>query len=68
MERIKKFFWDDKATAEATSTVIMVAAVGILLAAGLGLYYGGIQGFFTDTATQFEGLPGQFQMPAGAGS
>ena len=39
MERIKRFFWDEAATAEATSTVIMIAAVGILLAAGLIVWY-----------------------------
>ncbi len=49
MERIKRFLLDDTATAEATSTVIMIAGVGLLLAAALGLYYGAIQTFFTQS-------------------
>ena len=51
MERIKRFLLDDTATAEATSTVIMVACVGLLLSAGLVLYYGAIGGFFTSIST-----------------
>lgn len=35
MNSIKRFFRDETATAEATSTVIMIAAVGVLLAARL---------------------------------
>jgi hypothetical protein len=46
MERIKRFFRDDAATAEATSTVLMVAAVAILLAGALGVYYNAFSGFF----------------------
>lgn len=46
MERIKRFLLDDTATAEASSTVIMIAAVGVLLAAGLAAYYTGLNGFF----------------------
>lgn len=42
MKRIKKFLLDDSGTAEATSTVIMIAAVGILLATGLIAWYGHI--------------------------
>ena len=41
MERIKRFLLDETATAEATSTVVMIAAVGVLLACGLGIWYGG---------------------------
>ena len=67
MERIKRFFMDDSATAEATSTVVMIAAVGLLLAAGLTIWYGGIEQFFTDASTQVERggtgwpIPGQAQ-------
>lgn len=46
MERIKRFFIDDAATAELTSTVIMIAAVGILLAAALAVWYGNVNSFF----------------------
>jgi hypothetical protein len=58
MERIKRFFLDDAATAEATSTVIMIAAVGILLGTAISLYYAGITTFFTDAGGQF-GTAGQ---------
>ena len=54
MERIKRFFRDEAATAEATSTVIMIAAVGLLLAAGLGIWYGGITQFFTDAGASVD--------------
>ncbi len=54
MERIKRFFLDDTATAEATSTVIMIAAVGILLGGALATYYGHISGFFGSAGTQME--------------
>ena len=65
MERIKRFLVDDSATAEATSTVIMIAAVGILLAAGLTAWYGGIQGFFDQKATEIQDV-GTFDMPGGS--
>lgn len=64
MERIKRFFLDDSATAEATSTVIMIAAVGILLAAGLTIWYGGITQFFSDKADDIKNV-GTFNMPSG---
>ena len=47
MERIKRFLLDESATAEATSTVIMIAAVGTLLAAGLYVWYTGMTTAFT---------------------
>ncbi len=55
MERIKKFLLDDSGTAEATSSVVLIAAVGILLGAALVLYYGGINTFFTDAQTMSTG-------------
>jgi Flp pilus assembly pilin Flp len=54
MERIKKFLLDESGTAEASSTVIMVAAVGILLGLGMATYYGAINGFFNSTQTTME--------------
>ena len=69
MERIKRFFRDEAATAEATSTVIMIAAVGLLLAAGLGIWYTGISTFFGDASTQIERGGTAWPLPgAGAGS
>ena len=47
LERIKKLWKDDSGTAEATSSVVLIAAVGILLGAGMLLYYGGINDFYT---------------------
>ena len=46
MERIKRFLMDESATAEATSTVLMIAAAGILLAGALAAWYSNIGGFF----------------------
>ena len=66
MERIKRFFVDERATAEATSTVIMIAAVGILLAAGLIAWYGNLQGFFNTAGGGLQAAAGQFQMPTGS--
>ena len=51
LERIKRFWKDDSGTAEATSSVVLIAAVGILLGAGMLLYYGGINDFFTSSQT-----------------
>ena len=67
MERIKRFFRDETATAEATSTVIMIAAVGLLLAAGLTIWYTGISTFFTNASTQIENGSTGWPLP-GAGS
>lgn len=64
MERIKRFFSDDTATAEATSTVIMIAAVGILLGAGIKLYYDGITGFFTGAGTNFATADNGWTIPS----
>ena len=47
MERIKRFFLDEAATAEATSTVIMIAGVGVMLAAAIVAWYTSLNGFFT---------------------
>ncbi len=55
MERIKRFLLDDTATAEATSSVIMIACVGLLMSAALVLYYGGIKTFFNDIAATIAG-------------
>jgi hypothetical protein len=58
MKGLRKFFRDEAATAEATSTVIMIAAVGILLAAGLIAWYGGVQSAFTTAGKQISTLTG----------
>jgi Flp pilus assembly pilin Flp len=46
METIKRFFKDEAGTAEATSTVVMIAGAGILLAAGLTTWYTGLDTVF----------------------
>jgi hypothetical protein len=46
MESIKRFWLDESATAEASSTVIMIAFVGILLLGALGVYYTSMENFF----------------------
>lgn len=50
MERIKRFLLEEAGSAEATSSVILIAAVGLLLATALGVYYAAINGFFTKAA------------------
>jgi Flp pilus assembly pilin Flp len=64
MERIKRFLLDDSATAEATSTVVMIAAVGILLAAGLITWYGQLDSFFSTAGSNLSGAASQFALPA----
>ncbi len=39
MNSLKRFFREEKATAESASTVIMIAAVGVLLVAGLIVWW-----------------------------
>jgi hypothetical protein len=67
MERIKQFFLDETATAEATSTVIMIAAVGILLGGAIAAYYGHVSGFFGTAGTNLETGAQNWAIP-GAGS
>lgn len=55
MESIKRFFRDETATAEATSTVLMIAAAGILLAGGLAAWYLGVSGAFTTAGNTAKG-------------
>jgi hypothetical protein len=54
MERIKRFFLDEAATAEATSTVIMIAAVGILLGGALVVWYGQLNSFFSSAGGEMQ--------------
>ncbi len=63
MNCIKRFLVDESATAEATSTVIMIAAVGILLAAGLITWYTNLQGFFNTAGSNIQGSASHFALP-----
>jgi hypothetical protein len=56
MKGIKNFFLDEAGTAEATSTVVMIAAVGVLLAAGLIAWYTGLQNAFTEAGAQANAM------------
>jgi hypothetical protein len=49
--KINRFLLDELATAEATSTVLMIAGVGLMLALGIFGYYGGLNGFFNTVGT-----------------
>ncbi len=51
MERIKRFFRDETATAEATSTAIMIAGVGVLLGVGIIAWDTGLNTAFQDLGT-----------------
>ena len=63
MNSIRKFFVDESGTAEATSTVIMIAAVGILLAAGLITWYGNLQSFFDTAGSKLQDGAKGWQLP-----
>lgn len=69
MERIKKFFSDESATAEATSTVVMIACAAVLLVAMVALWYNtGLGGFFNTVATRVSGWGGTIPASVPAGS
>ncbi len=55
MESTKKFLRDDSGTAEGTTVLILIAAAGILLAAGVGIYYSGIRDFFNTAGAVVDG-------------
>ncbi len=55
MGKIMRFLLDDSGTAEATSIAIFIAAVGILMAAGVAVYYGAASGFFNTAGTTVNG-------------
>ena len=59
MERIKRFLLDESGTAEATSSIILIAAVGVLLGAGMIAYYAGVNGFFSGAASTYTGYSGE---------
>lgn len=66
MNRIKRFFADDSGTAEASSSVILIAAVGLLLAAGFITWYGTLHGFFNTAGANMPGAAANFALPAGS--
>jgi hypothetical protein len=51
MERIKRFFADESASAEATSTVLLIGAVSIFLGAALLAWWTNVGGFFSTAGT-----------------
>lgn len=63
MERIKKFFVDDAGTAEATSTVVMIAGAGILLSAALTTWYAGVDTILGSFSNAMAGWAGSFKIP-----
>ena len=56
MNGLRRFFREETATAEATSMVVMIATVGILLALGLGVWYGALNGSFNTMANSVNTL------------
>jgi hypothetical protein len=56
MECIKRFFCDDTASAEATSTVLLIGAVSIFLGAALLAWWTNVGGFFTTAGTSVQAL------------
>ncbi len=61
MNGLRRFIREETATAEATSTVIMIAAVGILLAAGLIAWYTGLNGAFNTAGSRVTSLTGNMK-------
>jgi Flp pilus assembly pilin Flp len=53
---MKSFWTEEGATAQASSVVLLVALVGLLLAAGVVLYYAAVNGFFTGTGGAMENI------------
>ena len=66
MNSIKRFFRDETGTAEATSTVIMIAAVGVLLAAGLVAWYTGLNTAFNTAGGKVGTLTSNMQSTFGS--
>jgi hypothetical protein len=58
MERIKRFLIDDTASAEATSTVLLIAATSIFLAGGLVIWWPNIKDFLTGAGGAIKDLAG----------
>jgi hypothetical protein len=62
MNSIKRFLQDERATAEATSTVVMIAAAGALLAAGLIYWYqSGINPALNTAGDKVKGMTGSMK-------
>jgi hypothetical protein len=59
METMKRFLLDDSGTSEATSAIIMIAAAGILLAAGVAIYFAGVNDFCTSAAASVKAYAGK---------
>ncbi|MGP8051776.1 MAG: Flp family type IVb pilin [Desulfobaccales bacterium] len=56
MNALRRFFREERGTAEATSMVVMIAAVGILLAAGLVVWYTSLNGAYNSAANTVNQL------------
>lgn len=56
MERIRQFLADDRASAEATSTVLLIGAVSIFLGAMLVAWWTNLGGFFNTAGSGIEDL------------
>lgn len=52
----RRFFREETATAETTAMVVMIAAVGVLLVAGLAVWYGALNGSFNTMANSVNTL------------
>lgn len=57
MDRIKRFLREEKASSEAVSSVVLIAAAAILLSAALGIYWGAFSTFFTSFGNWVKGMP-----------
>jgi len=62
MEKVKRFLLDDSATAEATTTVIIITAVGLLLAAGVIVWYDKLEWFFNNAGGNLENYGSNFKL------
>ena len=55
MESIKRFLLEERASSEAVSSVILIALAATLLGAGLLIYWGAFNAFFTRMDTWLVG-------------
>ena len=55
MEGIKRFLLEERASSEAVSSVVLISMAAVLLGAGLLIYWGAFNGFFSRMNTWLTG-------------
>ena len=63
MESIKRFLLEERASSEAVSSVILIALAAVLLSAGLAIYWGAFEAFFTAVGGFVDDLTDRIDPP-----